>query len=188
MIDEEGTSPAENDRAALLARRDAVDAELKRLAKVDAQRAAAESALAALDTEQHEIDHADQEAWRQWASDPQGESPSPRAAEREDLARRRGAAANAFASASNAQRAVDARRAELSAELRTIGRAFVRLAIGDALETARKLAAEQTELGTRLTDATHERFGLIAAIRREAGTAISRDDRALADELTRAAD
>lgn len=176
------------DRLRLLERRDALDAEMRRLMKVNETRGSAEAALSALDAEQHAIDQAEQEAWRQWAQDPEGASPLPRAAEREDLARRRVAAANAFASAANAQRAIESRWGELNGELRTIGRDLVRLMLDDAIETARKVSAEQMELGQRLIDVTHDRLGVTAALRQEAVAAIGRDDRAFADEFTRAAD
>jgi hypothetical protein len=176
------------DRLRLLERRDALDAEMRRLMKVNAACGAAQAGLTALDTEQREIDQAEQEAWKKWVVDPQGEYPLPRAAEREDLARRRVAAANDFASAANAQRAIEARWGELSGELRKIGSELVQLTLDDTIKTARKVSAEQMELGQRLIDATHDRFGLIAALRQEAVAALSRDDRAFADEFTRAAD
>jgi hypothetical protein len=46
------------DRLRLLERRDALDTEMRRLGKIDEASAAAESALAALDAEQREIDRA----------------------------------------------------------------------------------------------------------------------------------
>jgi hypothetical protein len=176
------------DRLRLLERRDALDAEMRRLMKVNETRGTAEAALSAIDAEQRAIDVAEQEAWQKWIADPQVEYPSPRSAEREDLARRRVAAANDLASAANAQRAIEARWNELQAELRTIGRDLVQLTLADVLEAARKVSVEQMELGRHLADATHERFGLIYALRQKAVDALSRDDRALADEFTRGAD
>jgi hypothetical protein len=176
------------DRLRLLERRDALDAEMRRLMKVNETRGTAEAALSAIDAECRAIDLAEQEAWKKWIADPQVEYPSPRAAEREGLTRRRVAAANDLASAANAQRAIEGRCNELQAELRTIGRDLVRLSLADALETARKVSVEQLELGRRLADVTHDRFGLTAALRQEAIAALGRGDRALADEFTTAAD
>ena len=132
--------------AALFAERDAIEAELARLRKVDEARQAAERDLAGLEAEQTAIDESEKSAWSAWSETCDGPAPSPRIAEREALAHKRVAAAASLASAVNGARAVEPRQLALNADFRRINDAIF-------AEKVARLTVEAADLHKAACDA-----------------------------------
>ena len=109
---------APSDEASLRARKEALLADLDRLAKVSSGVREAYDALEAIRAAEAELDAAERSAWDLWAQ--KGPSPSPRREERAELARRRVLADADLAGALRAEKAVAPRQAALVRELKDI--------------------------------------------------------------------
>jgi hypothetical protein len=154
-------------------RREALMSEASRLARVDGTRRDVETRLAALDAEQTGLDENEREQWRQWAQRAEGPTPSPRVAEREAIARRRGLLANDLAAAIRGQEAVQPRLAELHAELRELGVQIFAENVEGLLVEAAELHATVHERAAAFLDACQQSDGLRDSISQSLSRAIN---------------
>lgn len=123
----------------LLAERERVSAELRRLGAIDAPVLAAEAALAAVDRAIGTLDADERSRSEEWAAGGVGEPPAPRNSERAGLVRRQLELQSDVDAARNRAAAVVPRRVMLNGELRRIGHLLFAEKLRGALEEARRL-------------------------------------------------
>jgi hypothetical protein len=170
----------------LHAQRDALMAEVARLSKVDAARREVEAKLAALAAEQAQIDAAEREAWRAWAEHAEGQPPSPKTAEREDLAKRRRLLAGDLQAALNGQTAVAPRLEALHAQLTQVGLKIFEQTIAALVDEAEALNADLHAAAATFLALCEQRDGLRDAVDASLSRPVNRQNEARA-ELLRAA-
>jgi hypothetical protein len=132
--------------AELAAERERIAAELSCLAAaVDGPRIAAEAALAKIDGELAALNDADNAAWRAWARDQEGESPTARTEERRALATRRIEALADLDGTKIAVAATAPRLNELNGEIRRLDHLVFAAKLRGAVEEARRFDTEAHE-------------------------------------------
>jgi hypothetical protein len=148
----------------LLARREQLQQEAGRLARVDQVRAEAEARMVEVGRASQELDQSEQQAWIQWSATADGASPPARVADRERIDRERSKAAAELAAAVNGQQAVAPRRAALTVELGQIGLALFKITVASLIAEGEAISAELHEKAGEFVAAAEREQALAQAL------------------------
>ena len=153
-----------------------IGAELARFIAVSTRRAAAETALAAIEGEALALDATEAAAWRAWASDLSGQQPTSDRAARRALAERRLDAQDELDSARGAEAACQPRQLALLAELHAIEGKMRSIRLAGIRQSALALYADALRLARESGEPLMSIAGLREALVQQAGAARNRHD------------
>jgi hypothetical protein len=184
-IDSAGGAPEARAEAmnALLEERARFGAEYEHLVKIDAQRLEAVRAVEALEREAAEIDRSEREAWSTFMRSPETEPPAPLAAQRQALAQKRILASGDLANSLNAGKAIAPRLAQISDDLRRIGRQIYRHRLADVVAQIPRIAQEFLDAHQRQGEAMIKLKGMQLAFCEEMAATQNGGDDATASAL-----
>ena len=172
---------SEPDRmSALLARRDAVHAEINRLNRPAETLVQARAALAAAEAGLAEREQAKRRAWESWSLAPTGEPPEGDPEEHRALEQRRALAASDVRSGEVAVAAVAPRTAELLAELRRLGGQIFEAKLSAVMAEVEGIENATLAAHATMTSNLNQLRGLFDALAQEKSAADNRHDEASA--------